>query len=198
MTIWRSWIGATSSPGSVVSRVNAAPVPSVIGRHRPAKQNHSSPTIVNFHFRLRRLGTGEFEKGRGRYQAAADWEAATLGAKVDDRRAFRVGRGKSPAKHGELVGAILQTTDDRRGIGGPDVVARSKIGRGIRKTHRHADFAECLPIRFIQNGVAEIVAQVGVSNGRRRRQSKRTNRLYDLAHPGGPHEIHEKSSGQHG
>jgi hypothetical protein len=32
-----------------VSSVNAAP-PSGIGRHSPAKQNHGSPTFVNFHF----------------------------------------------------------------------------------------------------------------------------------------------------
>src|SRR5690242_19183282 len=48
-TIWRSWIGATSGLGSVVSSVNASP-PALIGRHRPAKQNHSSLTFVNFHF----------------------------------------------------------------------------------------------------------------------------------------------------
>src|SRR6266567_5443774 len=41
-------MGATSGPGSVVSSVKAAP-PSGIGRHRPAKQNQSSPTLVNFH-----------------------------------------------------------------------------------------------------------------------------------------------------
>jgi hypothetical protein len=45
----RSWIGATSELGSVVTRVNAAP-PSDIGRHKPAKQNHGSPTFVNFRF----------------------------------------------------------------------------------------------------------------------------------------------------
>src|SRR5215204_6550671 len=38
-------MGATSGPGSVVSSVNA----SGIGRHRPAKQNQSSPAFVNFH-----------------------------------------------------------------------------------------------------------------------------------------------------
>src|SRR5437763_4554467 len=44
-------MGATSGPGAVVSRVNALP-PSGIGRHRPAKQNQSSPAFVNFHFAL--------------------------------------------------------------------------------------------------------------------------------------------------
>jgi hypothetical protein len=48
MTICRSWIGATSSLGSVVSSVNAAP-PSGIGRNSPPKQNHGSPIFVNFH-----------------------------------------------------------------------------------------------------------------------------------------------------
>src|SRR5437899_7623007 len=42
-------MGATSDPGAVVSSVKASP-PSGIGRQRPAKQNHSSPAFVNFHF----------------------------------------------------------------------------------------------------------------------------------------------------
>src|SRR5882757_4395853 len=42
-------IGATSGLGSVVSSVKASP-PAAIGRHRPAKQNQSSPAFVNFHF----------------------------------------------------------------------------------------------------------------------------------------------------
>src|ERR1043165_10093762 len=41
-------MGATSGPGVVVSSVNASP-PSGIGRHSPAKQNQSSPALVNFH-----------------------------------------------------------------------------------------------------------------------------------------------------
>ena len=48
-TICRSWIGATSGLGSVVSSVKASP-PAAMGRHRPAKQNQSSPIFVNFHF----------------------------------------------------------------------------------------------------------------------------------------------------
>jgi hypothetical protein len=48
-TICRSWIGATSGLGSVVSSVNASP-PATMGRHRPAKQNESSSAFVNFHF----------------------------------------------------------------------------------------------------------------------------------------------------
>src|SRR4051812_31021362 len=43
-------MGATSGLGSVVNRVKASPAPSGIGRHRPAKQNQSSPGFVNFHF----------------------------------------------------------------------------------------------------------------------------------------------------
>src|SRR5215831_3446191 len=39
----------TAGLGSVVSSVKASPAPSGIGRHRPAKQNQSSPTFVNFH-----------------------------------------------------------------------------------------------------------------------------------------------------
>jgi hypothetical protein len=39
--------------GSVVSSVKASPAPSGIGRHRPAKQNQSSSTFVNFHFGFR-------------------------------------------------------------------------------------------------------------------------------------------------
>ena len=52
MTICRLWIGATSGLGAVVSIVKAAPSPCGIGRHRPAKQNHSSPVFVNFHLVL--------------------------------------------------------------------------------------------------------------------------------------------------
>src|SRR5436309_401093 len=48
--ICRLWIGATSGPGSVVRSVNASPPPSGIGRHSPAKQNQSSPVLVNCHF----------------------------------------------------------------------------------------------------------------------------------------------------
>src|SRR5258708_12175466 len=43
-------MGATSAPGSVVSRVKASLAPSGIGRQSPAKQNHSLPVFVNFHF----------------------------------------------------------------------------------------------------------------------------------------------------
>jgi hypothetical protein len=43
-------MGATSGPGSVVSRVNASLAPSGMGRQRPAKQNQSSAAFVNFHF----------------------------------------------------------------------------------------------------------------------------------------------------
>jgi hypothetical protein len=50
MTICRLWIGATSGLGSVVRMVNASGVSLVAGRHRPPKQNHSSPALVNFHF----------------------------------------------------------------------------------------------------------------------------------------------------
>jgi hypothetical protein len=59
-TICRLWMGATSGPGSVVSSVKASPVPSGIGRQRPAKQNQSSPALVNFHFDL-----GGSAAGRG-------------------------------------------------------------------------------------------------------------------------------------
>jgi len=51
ITICRSWIGATSGLGSVISSVKASP-PAAMGRHRPAKQNQSSAAFVNFHFVL--------------------------------------------------------------------------------------------------------------------------------------------------
>src|ERR1700722_3498299 len=54
ITICLSWFGATSGPGSVGSSVNAASPPG-IGRHKPAKQNQSSPVFVNFH-----LAFGDF------------------------------------------------------------------------------------------------------------------------------------------
>src|SRR5271169_6600801 len=46
---WRE-IGATSGPGSVVRSVKASPAPSGVGPQRPAKQNQSSPALLNFHF----------------------------------------------------------------------------------------------------------------------------------------------------
>src|SRR3979409_2536698 len=44
-------MGATSGLGSVVSSVKASP-PCGISRHTPAKQNQSSPALMNFHFVL--------------------------------------------------------------------------------------------------------------------------------------------------
>jgi hypothetical protein len=43
-------MGATSGWGSVVSSVKASPALSGIEPQRPAKQNQSSPSLVNFHF----------------------------------------------------------------------------------------------------------------------------------------------------
>src|SRR5271165_6205067 len=43
-------MGATSGPGGVVRSVKASPAPFGMGRQSPAKQNHSSPALVNFHF----------------------------------------------------------------------------------------------------------------------------------------------------
>jgi hypothetical protein len=51
-------------------------MPSGIGRHNPAKQNQSSPVLVNFHFDF-----GGFAPVKGgRDQATALREAAALGA----------------------------------------------------------------------------------------------------------------------
>src|ERR1700722_248067 len=43
-------MGATS--GRVVRRVKASPASPGVGRQRPAKQNHSSPTLENFYLDL--------------------------------------------------------------------------------------------------------------------------------------------------
>src|ERR1700756_3857893 len=45
-------MGATSGPGAVVRRVKASPASPGVGRQRPAKQNHSSSTLENFHLDL--------------------------------------------------------------------------------------------------------------------------------------------------
>ena len=52
ITTWRLWIGATSGPGPVVRSVKLAGTSPCAGRHNPAKQNQSSPALVNRHFDL--------------------------------------------------------------------------------------------------------------------------------------------------
>ena len=49
-TTWRLWIGAISGPGSVVRSVKLPGTSPCAGRHNPAKQNQSSPALVNRHF----------------------------------------------------------------------------------------------------------------------------------------------------
>jgi len=76
-------IGATSGPGSVVNSVKAAPCPSGIGRHRPAKQNQGSPVLVNCH-----LGFGDFvpvnsKKCDAGTRQPADGKAPFLRAEID-------------------------------------------------------------------------------------------------------------------
>src|SRR3954447_3073020 len=69
-------MGATSGPGSVVSNVNASPAPSGMGRHSPAKQNQSSPALVNFHFDF-----GDFEPVNSK-----KWDAGTRQRPFGKRR----------------------------------------------------------------------------------------------------------------
>jgi hypothetical protein len=59
--------------GSWRRRVKASPVPFGSGRQRPAKQNHTSPTLVNFHFDF--LLADEREEMRRRDQRSADRKA---------------------------------------------------------------------------------------------------------------------------
>src|SRR4051812_35494630 len=86
---------ATSGPGSVVSSVKAAP-PSGIGRHRPAKQNQSSPVLVNFHLVLGDLepvnskkcdaGTRQRPTGKRRFSERKLMIGGPLGADSDGSR----------------------------------------------------------------------------------------------------------------
>src|SRR5438874_10975572 len=69
-------MGATSGPGSVVSRVKASTAPSGIGRQRPAKQNQSSSAFVNFHFDF-----GDFVPVNSK-----KWEAGTRQRPFGNRR----------------------------------------------------------------------------------------------------------------
>ena len=48
-TTWQLWIGATSAPGSVVRSVKLSGASPCADRHNPAKQNQSSPVLVNRH-----------------------------------------------------------------------------------------------------------------------------------------------------
>ena len=52
MTICRSWYGAMSGPGSIVSIVKASPA-SLLARQMPAMQNQGSPFLVKSHLSFR-------------------------------------------------------------------------------------------------------------------------------------------------
>ena len=80
MTICRSWIGATSALGSVVSSVKASP-PAGIGRHRPAKQSRTDhrlkdADIVDHLVELVEKKAAAIEAAKREEEAAAALEPA--------------------------------------------------------------------------------------------------------------------------
>src|SRR6202047_906706 len=118
-TIWRSWIGATSGLGSVVSSVKASP-PVAMGRHRPAKQNQSSPAFVNFHFVFGDFVPVNSKKCDAGTRHRPTGELSTLRTEIDDRRTLWAGGRKAPPQLRKLVCSVLETADD----GGRDRSAR--------------------------------------------------------------------------
>ena len=65
------------------------------GTPQPRKTEPRLTDLREFPLRLRRLRPGELVEERCRHQTAAEWEAATFGAEIDDRRTFRL-RGRNP------------------------------------------------------------------------------------------------------
>src|SRR5438045_4195831 len=123
-------MGTTSGPGSVVSSVNASP-PCGIGRQRPAKQNQSSPALVNFHFVFGRLGAGEFKEMRRRHEASPDREPASLGAEIDDGRTLCPDRRKAPACDRKLIRRVFHPANDGGRISRPMSSRGSRFGAAL-------------------------------------------------------------------
>jgi hypothetical protein len=112
--------------------VKASPAPSGIGRHRPAKQNQSSPALVNFHFDF-----GDFVPVNSKKCDAGDdalpfGEPSPFGAEIDNRRSLLPRRRKAPAQLHQSD-PLLPAAENRRGLGRPDVVARLQIRSRLRE-----------------------------------------------------------------
>src|SRR3982074_1721913 len=146
-------MGATSGPGAVVSSVNASP-PWGIGRHRPAKQNQSTPAFVNFHFCF-----GDLVPVNSKKCDAGTRQRPTGKRPPSDRKLMTgapLGRdGGKP--HRSSVNSFVPSSSRRitGAIGGPDVVAWLQVGSGDRPFHRDAGLAESGEIIAVGDVVAE-------------------------------------------
>ena len=136
--------------------MKAAP-PSGIGRQRPAKQNQSSPALVNFHFVFGDLVPVNSKKCDAGIRQRPFGKRRPSERKLMTGGPFGLAGGKpqrsctnsSPSSGRRMTG---------RGVGRPDVVARLQVRRGLRPAHRDAGLAEGRQIVAIGNVVAEIVA----------------------------------------
>ena len=77
-------------------------VGSGIGRHKPAKQNHSSPAFVNFHLVFGDLLPVNSKNAR-LARAAPLWKLPLFGTKIDHRPALGLRGRKAPAHLCEFV-----------------------------------------------------------------------------------------------
>ncbi len=137
--------------------MNASGVSPVAGRHRPAKQNQSSPAFVNFH-----LDFGDLEPVNSK-----KWDAGTRHRPFRNRRPsdrklithrwrFRPARRQAPSELCKFY-ALAVSPDDRSGLGRPYVVAGLKIRGGSREDQRQADLAELFNIDAVGNAIALVV-----------------------------------------
>jgi hypothetical protein len=140
-------------------------------RERVTASGHPSPqarkaepvlsSFREFPFGLRRPFSRELVKVRRRHQTSADWKAPFLGTEIDNRRPFGLGRRKAPAQLDKFV-AMVCLANDRRCIGGPDIIARLKVRRGARPAYWNARLAERAQVVVIWDVVAEIVAHAKI------------------------------------
>jgi hypothetical protein len=135
--------------------VKASPAPSGIGRHRPAKQNQSSPALVNFHFDF-----GDFVPVNSKKCDAGIRQRPFGKRRPSDRKLMTgapLGRaGGKPQR--SCTDTLIAPAKDRRGFGRPDIVTGLQIGRGLREDDRDPDLAEGAQVVVIGNAVAKIVA----------------------------------------
>jgi hypothetical protein len=137
--------------------VNASPAPSGIGRHKPAKQNQSSPALVNFHFDFGDLLPVNSKKCDAGNEAAPFREAPPFGAEIDDGGSLRPRRRKAPTQL-DKFDPVLPPAKHGRGLGRPDIVAGFEIGGGCREYDGCADVAESIQIGAVGHVIPEIVA----------------------------------------
>ena len=144
-TTCRSWMGATSGPGLRRQHREGGPAPSGIGRHSPAKQNQSSPALVNLHFDFGDFPPGELEEMRGRHEAAPFRKPTPLGAEVDHWRTLWASWREAPAKLRELAALLRRRITGAVSVGQMSSL-RFEVRRGGGEANRNPGLAERLQI----------------------------------------------------